>query len=121
MRYGRHNRLVSSKARRSFSRSDSTRLRSVSRRCETATARLAMAIPHQAATTLSMTIARRALAVSQRLETERSLVESDLEKLRLALEETKRLWRPYRMILRWVRHPLVIALLGSYRRRWLSR
>jgi hypothetical protein len=66
-------------------------------------------------------VARRALTLSQRLETERRLVESDLEKLRLALEETKRLWRPYRMILRWVRHPLVIALLGSYRRRWLLR
>jgi hypothetical protein len=68
-----------------------------------------------------MAVARRALTLSQRLETERRLVESDLEKLRLALEETKRLWRPYRMILRWVRHPLVIAMLGSYRRRWLLR
>ncbi len=68
-----------------------------------------------------MAVARRALTLSQRLETERRLVEADLEKLRLALEETKRLWRPYRMILRWVRHPLVIALLGSYRRRWLLR
>jgi hypothetical protein len=68
-----------------------------------------------------MAVARRALTLSQRLETERRLVESDLEKLRLALEETKRLWRPYRMILRWLRHPLVIAMLGSYRRRWLLR
>jgi hypothetical protein len=66
-------------------------------------------------------VAKHALTLSQRLETERRLVEADLEKLRLALEETKRLWRPYRMILRWVRHPLVIALLGSYRRRWLLR
>jgi hypothetical protein len=48
-------------------------------------------------------------------------VEADLEKLRLALEETQRLWRPYRMVLRWLQHPLVIALLGSYRRRWLLR
>ena len=68
-----------------------------------------------------MAVAKRALTLSQRLETERRMVEADLEKLRLALEETKRLWRPYRMILRWVRHPLVIALLGSYRRRWLLR
>jgi hypothetical protein len=68
-----------------------------------------------------MAVARRVLTLSQHLETERRLVESDLEKLRLALEETKRLWRPYRMILRWARHPLVIALLGSYRRRWLLR
>jgi hypothetical protein len=68
-----------------------------------------------------MAVAKRALTLSRRLETERRLVEADLEKLRLALEETRRLWRPYRMILRWLRHPLVIALLGSYRRRWLLR
>ncbi|HXC76979.1 MAG TPA: hypothetical protein VNU19_08000 [Candidatus Acidoferrum sp.] len=64
-------------------------------------------------------VARHALTLSQRLQTERAWLESDLEKLRLALEETKRLWRPYRLVLRWLRHPLVIALLGSYRRRLL--
>jgi hypothetical protein len=48
-------------------------------------------------------------------------VKSDLEKLRLALEETKRLWRPYGTVLRWVQNPLIIALLGSYRRRRLLR
>jgi hypothetical protein len=61
--------------------------------------------------------AKHALTLSQRLETERRLVEADLEKLRHALEETKRLWRPYRMVLRWLQHPLFIALVGSYRRR----
>ena len=66
-------------------------------------------------------VAIHALTLLQRLETERALVEDDLEKLRLALEETQRLWRPYRMVLRWLQHPLVIALLGSYRRRWLLR
>jgi hypothetical protein len=64
-------------------------------------------------------VAKRALVLSQRLETERALVESDLQKLRLALAETRRLWRPYRVVLRWLQHPLVIALLGSYRRRLL--
>ena len=82
---------------------------------------LAIVVEGVVAAWWGMAVARRALTLSQRLETERRLVESDLEKLRLALEETKRLWRPYRMILRWVRHPLVIALLGSYRRRWLLR
>jgi hypothetical protein len=82
---------------------------------------LAIVVESVVAAWWGMAIARRALTLSQRLETERRLVESDLEKLRLALEETKRLWRPYRLILRWVRHPLVIALLGSYRRRWLLR
>ena len=66
-------------------------------------------------------VAMHALTLSQRLETERGLVEADLERLRLALEETRRLWRPYRVALRWLQHPLVIALLSSYRRRWLVR
>jgi len=66
-------------------------------------------------------VARRALTLSQRLETERRLLESDLEKLRLAIEETRRLWRPYGMVLSWLQHPLIIALLGSYRRRRLVR
>ncbi|MEA2644814.1 MAG: hypothetical protein QOG08_1840 [Chloroflexota bacterium] len=68
-----------------------------------------------------LAVAKRALVLSQRLESERGLLQSDLETLRLALEETKRLWRPYRLVLRWVQHPLVIALLGSYRRRRLLR
>lgn len=66
-------------------------------------------------------VARRALTLSQRLQAERALLESDLERLRLALEETKRLWRPYRFVLRWLRHPLVIALWQSYLRRGLAR
>ena len=60
---------------------------------------------------------RRTQIVSERLKTERGLLEADLEKLRLAMEETQRLWRPYRRILRWLQHPLTIALLGSYSRR----
>ncbi len=64
-------------------------------------------------------VAKRALTLSKRLETERRMVESDLEKLWLAFEETRRLWRPYLMVLRWIQHPLFIALVGSYRRRWL--
>ena len=62
-------------------------------------------------------LARRAAALSERIETERALIEADLARLRAAIEETKRLWLPYRRILRWVRHPLVIALLESYARR----
>jgi hypothetical protein len=64
-------------------------------------------------------MAKRTLALKERLETERGLLEVDLEKLRLAIEETQRLWRPYRVVLRWLGHPLTIALLGSYRRRLL--
>ena len=66
-------------------------------------------------------VAKRSLALKERMETERGLIEADLEKLRLAIEETQRLWRPYRVVLRWLGHPLTIALLGSYRRRRLLR
>ncbi len=60
---------------------------------------------------------RRARQLVGRLEAERGLIEADLAKLRLAIEETRRLWEPYRKTLRWLRHPLIIALVQSYRRR----
>ena len=84
-------------------------------------ASLAIVIETVMAALWGTAIAKRALTLSERLETERRLVEGDLQKLRLALEETQRLWRPYRTVLRWLQHPLVIALLGSYRRRWMLR
>jgi hypothetical protein len=66
-------------------------------------------------------LAKHAMTLSERLKTERGLLESDLEKLRLAWEETKRLWRPYRRIIRWLGHPLTFALVQSYLRRRLVR
>jgi hypothetical protein len=68
-----------------------------------------------------LAIGKRARLLSEGLEKERGLIESDLQRLRLAIEETERLWRPYRKALRWLRHPLVIALLQSYRRRAMAR
>lgn len=65
----------------------------------------------------AVSLAKRSVALSERLESERTLIEADLERLRAAVEEAKRLWLPYRRILRWVRHPLAIALLESYARR----
>jgi hypothetical protein len=66
-------------------------------------------------------IGKRAQMLNQLLETERGLIESDLKRLRLAIVETQRLWQPYRKALRWLRHPLVIALLQSYRKRAAAR
>ena len=66
------------------------------------------------------TMGRRMRALTAYVESERADIQADLERLRLAIEETKRLWRPYRRILRWLRHPLVLAVLGSYRRRRMS-
>lgn len=62
-------------------------------------------------------MAKRARALSERIQTEQRLIEADLARLLAALTETKRLWSPYRRALRWLRHPLTIALLQSYARR----
>jgi hypothetical protein len=66
-------------------------------------------------------VGRRSRILAARLETERTLIEADLAKLRLAIEEMERLWRPYHKTLRFLRNPLVIALLQSYRRRAAAR
>jgi len=69
----------------------------------------------------SLRLGRRARALTAMIEGERGLLEADLARLRAALDETRTLWRPYARILRWLRHPLVVALIGSYRRRWAAR
>jgi len=51
---------------------------------------------------------------------EQTQLHSDVERLRAALAETEVLWRPYRRLLRWLRHPLAIALMQSYARRRAS-
>ncbi len=68
-----------------------------------------------------LAMGRRMQALSLRLASQRAEIETDVEKLRRAIEETRALWRPYRRVLRWLRHPLVLALLGSYRRRMAAR
>lgn len=65
----------------------------------------------------SASLVKRSRALSEGIETQRALIEADLERLRAAVEEARRLWRPYERILRWVRHPLAIALLESLARR----
>jgi hypothetical protein len=62
-------------------------------------------------------LARRTRALSQQMETQRGRIEADLERLREAVDESTRLWRPYERALRWLRHPLTIALLESFARR----
>ena len=49
--------------------------------------------------------------------TQQALVQADVQRLQAILEETRRLWAPYRRALRWLRHPLVAALLASFWRR----
>ena len=78
---------------------------------------VAIAIEGAVAAVWSLRVAKAAELLSQRLETERAEIEADMAKLRAALEEMQRLWQPYRRALRWLQHPLVIALISSYRRR----
>ena len=68
-----------------------------------------------------LAMGRRMQALSQTLGSQRAEIDADLEKLRRAIEETRVLWQPYRRVLRWLRHPLVLALLGSYGRRMSAR
>jgi hypothetical protein len=69
----------------------------------------------------SLAMGKRTRVLAEQLQSERGLIESDLQRLRLALEEMQQLWKPYRRALRWLRHPLVIALLTSHRRRLAAR
>ena len=62
-------------------------------------------------------MAKRTRVLSEQVEAERGLIEADMQRLRAALEETRRLWKPYRRGLRWLRHPITIALMQSYARR----
>ena len=78
---------------------------------------VAMVLEGVVAAVWAVSLAKRSVALSERLESERTLIDADLERLRAAVEEAKRLWLPYGRILRWVRHPLAIALLESYARR----
>jgi hypothetical protein len=80
---------------------------------------LAIVVEAALAAAWGVVVAKRTLKLTELLTTERAMLESDLEKLRLAIEENRRLWRPYRRILRWLRHPLTIALWQSYLRRGL--
>jgi hypothetical protein len=80
---------------------------------------LAIAVESVIAALWGSAVVKRTLTLQKRLENQRGLLASDLETLSLAMAETQRLWLPYRTILRWLGHPLTIALLGSYRRRML--
>ncbi len=65
-------------------------------------------------------VSRRARALSEKIAFEQGKLQADAERLRLALAETEALWQPYARLLRWLRHPLVVALINSYARRWAA-
>jgi hypothetical protein len=59
-------------------------------------------------------VAIRSRTLQARIKTEQGMIEADLERLQDAVVEMRRLWKPYRRVIRWLRHPLTIALLESY-------
>jgi hypothetical protein len=65
----------------------------------------------------SARISRRAQELRERLLVEQGLLEADVARLRQALAETEVLWQPYGKLLRWLRHPIAIALMKSFMRR----
>jgi hypothetical protein len=65
----------------------------------------------------TMRLAARGRLLSERLTTERVLLQSEVDALTAQLQVTEVLWQPYRRLLRWLGHPLTIALLQSLTRR----
>lgn len=78
---------------------------------------VAIAVEGALAVVWAAALSRRAQALSERLLAERAAIQDDIKRLVAALEETQRLWQPFRRVLRWLRHPLTIALLQSLARR----
>ena len=65
----------------------------------------------------SARLARKSRVVSERLVAEQAQLRADVERLEASLADMEALWQPYRRLLRWLRHPIAIALVQSYMRR----
>ncbi|HKW70078.1 MAG TPA: hypothetical protein VJP81_05785 [Candidatus Dormibacteraeota bacterium] len=65
----------------------------------------------------SVRLSRRARELSEQMRREQAQLQADVERLEESLAEAIELWQPYGRLLRWLRHPLTIALLQSYARR----
>lgn len=69
----------------------------------------------------SARLVRKSRVVSQRLVAEQLHLQADAARLQASIAEMEALWQPYRRLLRWLRHPIVIALVQSYVRRRAAR
>lgn len=78
---------------------------------------LAIAVECAVAALWSVRIARKGSQLSARLAAQQAALRSDLERLLASMEDMHVLWQPYRRLLRWLRHPLMLALLQSVLRR----
>ncbi|HET7420629.1 MAG TPA: hypothetical protein VFL27_09630 [Candidatus Dormibacteraeota bacterium] len=65
----------------------------------------------------SVRLGRKSKALTERLMEQQAGLQADVERLHASIAETQALWRPYRRALRWLRHPIAIALIQSYARR----
>jgi hypothetical protein len=68
----------------------------------------------------SLRVRRRARALHAQVGSVRVEIEASLAQLVAGRAETERLLRPWRQVLKWATHPLTMALVHSYRRRWSS-
>jgi hypothetical protein len=66
---------------------------------------------------LAVRLAQHGRELTERLRREQDQLQADVERLQESIAETVALWRPYRRLLWWLRHPLTLALLQSYARR----
>src|SRR2546422_3035832 len=62
-------------------------------------------------------IVKRSRALRGALASEQAKLQAESARLQAALVEMDLLWRPYRRLLGWLRHPIGIALLQSFARR----
>ena len=62
----------------------------------------------------SLRLARKARELSASLAAEQKSLKADVERVRASLAETQELWKPYRRVLRLLRHPLTMALMQSF-------
>lgn len=61
----------------------------------------------------TLRLARKARELSASLAAQQTRLRADVERVRASLAETQELWKPYRRVLRLLRHPLTIALMQS--------
>ena len=64
-----------------------------------------------------LSLRRRALELQRLVLANRVVLEAELAHLRLLASERELMAKPYRRLLRWLTHPLMVALLQSHRRR----
>jgi hypothetical protein len=80
----------------------------------------AIAVESVLAAVWTARLSRKARALGRRLAEDQRMLESDVARLREAMAETVTLWQPYRRWLRYLRHPIVVAVLQSYLRRGMA-